>query len=80
MIRRKTFNDARVLGKWFVPVDGTEPNEGYRQKNVNYLSRCYNKGKENEFIKYHRSVPEVKIYFGNNLFNSYAKIKYQKYV
>ena len=67
MIRRKTFNDARVLGKWLVLVDGTELDEGYTQKNGNYLSRCYNKGKENEFIKYHRSVLEAKIYFGNNL-------------
>ena len=72
MIRRKTFDDAKVLGKWLVLVDGSELDEGNTKKNENYLSRCYNKGKENEFIKYHRSVLEAKIYFGNNLVCSIA--------
>ena len=48
MIRRKTFDDAKVLGKWLVLVDGSELDEGNTKKNENYLSRCYNKGKENE--------------------------------
>ena len=61
MIRRKTFDDAKVLGKWLVIVDGTELDEGKTQKNENYLSRSYNKGKENEFTKYHRSVLAAKI-------------------
>lgn len=72
MIRRKTFNDARVLKKWQVIVDATELDEGYRKKNEHYLSRCYNKGETNEFMKYHRSVLEAKIYFGNNLVCSIA--------
>lgn len=72
MIRRKTFNNAKVLGRWLILVDGTELDEGYTQKNEKYLSRCYNKGKENEFIKYHRSVLEAKIYFGNELVCSIA--------
>lgn len=72
LIRRKTFHDAKVLGKWLVLVDGSELDEGYQQKNENYLSRCYNKGKENEHVKYHRSVLEAKIYFGNNLVCSMA--------
>ena len=67
MIRRKTFEDARMLKKWFVIVDATELDEGFQKKNEHYLSRCYNKGTEKEFIKYHRSVLEAKIYFGNNL-------------
>ena len=67
MIRRKTFEDARMLKKWFVIVDATESDEGFQKKNEHYLSRCYNKGTEKEFIKYHRSVLEAKIYFGNNL-------------
>lgn len=72
MIRRKTFDDGRLLGRWLVLIDGTELDEGNRQKNENYLSRCYNRGKETEFIKYHRSVLEAKIYFGNNLVCSMA--------
>lgn len=72
MIRRKTFGNAKVLGKWLVLVDGSELDEGNIKKNEHYLSRCYNKGKENEFIKYHRSVLEAKIYFGNNLVCSIA--------
>ena len=72
MIRRKTFDDAKVMGKWLVIVDGSELDEGRIQKNANYLSRCYNKGKENEYTIYHRSVLEAKIYFGNNLIASIA--------
>ena len=67
MIRRKTFDEAKVLGKWLVLVDGSELDEGNTKKNENYLSRCYNKGTENEFTKYHRSILEAKIYFGNNI-------------
>lgn len=47
-------------------VDATELDEGYKQKNENYLSRCYNREEKTEFTKYHRSVLEAKIYFGNN--------------
>ena len=72
MIRRKTFDEAKVLGKWLVLVDGSELDEGNTKKNENYLSRCYNKGTENEFTKYHRSILEAKIYFGNNLVCSMA--------
>ena len=72
MIRRKTFDDARVLKRWQVIVDATELDEGYKKKNDGYLSRCYNKGEKNEFTKYHRSVLEAKIYLGNNLVCSIA--------
>lgn len=72
MIRRKTFDDAKVSGKWLVLVDGTELDEGYKKKNDYYLSRTYNRGEENEITKYYRSVPESKIYFGNNLVCSIA--------
>ena len=44
MIRRKTFDNARVLKKWQVIVDATELDEGYQKKNEHYLSRCYNRG------------------------------------
>ena len=64
LIHRKTFDNARVLKKWLVIVDATELDEGCQKKNDYYLSRCYNKGGDNEFYKYHRSVLEVKIYFG----------------
>lgn len=72
MIRRKTFDNAKVAGKWLIIVDGSELDEGATQKNGNYLSCRYNKGKENEFVRYHRSVLEAKIYFGNNLIASIA--------
>lgn len=67
MIRRKTFNPANVQGKWLVIVDGTELDEGLKQKNSSYLERCYNRGTEEEYIRYHRGVLEAKIYFGNGL-------------
>ena len=72
MIRRKTFENARVFKKWQVIVDATELDEGYQKKNNYYLSRCYNRNEENEFVKYHRSVLEAKIYFGDNLVCSIA--------
>ena len=72
MIRRKTFDNARVLKKWQVIVDATELDEGYQKKNEHYLSRCYNKGEANEYVKYHRSMLEAKIYFGDNLVCSIA--------
>lgn len=72
MIRRKTFEDARVLKKWQVLIDATELDEGNRKKNDSYLSRCYNRGEAEEFIKYHRSVLEAKLYLGKNLVCSIA--------
>ena len=72
MVRRKSFDGAKIQGKWLVLVDGSELDEGNVKKNDNYLSRCYNKGKENETTKYHRSVLEAKIYFGNGLVCSMA--------
>lgn len=42
MIRRKTFDEAKVLKHWLVIVDGTELDSGYQPKNENYLERCYN--------------------------------------
>lgn len=65
--RRKTFYHARVMGYWLVFVDGTELDEGFKKKNEYYLSRTYNRGKENEFTKYHRSVLEAKIYYGDGI-------------
>ena len=61
MIRRKTFDEAKILGKWLVLVDGSELDEGKIKKNDNYLSRCYNRGEKNECTKYHRRVLEAKI-------------------
>ncbi|MCI5622049.1 MAG: transposase family protein, partial [Lachnospiraceae bacterium] len=72
MIRGKTFDNARVLKKWQVIVDATELDEGYQKKNEHYLSRCYNRGSDNEYVKYHRSILEAKIYFGENLVRSIA--------
>ena len=72
MIRRKTFDDARVLKKWQIIIDATERDEGYQKKNDYYLSRCYNRGESNECTKYHRSVLEAKLYLGHNLLCSIA--------
>lgn len=41
--------------------------ESFVQKNEYYITRTYNGGTDNEFVKSHRSVLEAKIYFGNNL-------------
>lgn len=72
MIRRKTFEDARVLKKWQIIIDGVELDEGTQKKNEQYLSRCYHRGEENETVRYHRGVLEAKIYFGNNIVCSIA--------
>ena len=72
MIRRKTFDSAKVEGRWLVLVDGTELDEGKQKKNEYYLSRTYNRGEDNEFVKYHRSVLEAKLYLGKNLVCSIA--------
>ena len=72
MIRRKTFDDARVLKRWQIIIDATELDEGYQKKNEYYLSRCYNRGEADEFTKYHRSVLEAKLYLGTNLVCSIA--------
>lgn len=72
MIRRKSFDGAKVLKKWQIIVDASELDEGLQKKNDYYLSRCYNKGEANEFTRYHRSVLEAKIYFGNNIVCSIA--------
>lgn len=72
MIRRKSFNDAKVLGRWLIIVDGTELDEGFTKKNQNYLERTYHRGTDEEFTKYHRGVLEAKIYLGNNLIASIA--------
>ena len=37
LIRRKTFEKARVFKKWQVIVDATELDEGYQKKNNYYL-------------------------------------------
>lgn len=67
MIRRKSFDDAKLLKHWLVLIDGTELDSGYRQKNEHYLERCYNRGTEEEIHRYHRAVLEAKLYLGNNL-------------
>lgn len=59
MIRRKTFDSAKVFKKWQVIIDATELDEGLQKKNDYYLSRFYNKGEKNEFTRYHRSVLEA---------------------
>ncbi len=60
MIRRKTFNDARVLKRWQVIIDATELDEGYQKKNAYYLSRCYNRGEaEPDHISGYKCKPDL---------------------
>ena len=53
-------------------IDATELDVGYRKNNDSYLSCYYNRGEAEEFMKYHRSVLEAKLYLGNNLVCSIA--------
>ena len=67
LIRRKSFNDARFMGKWIVIIDGTQLYSGDRKINDKCLERHYNKGTEQETVNYHVDVLEAKIYFGPKL-------------
>ena len=44
MIRRKSFDGAKVLGKWLVIVDGTELDEGKTKKNDTWEWSCMQYG------------------------------------
>jgi hypothetical protein len=72
LIRRKTFNDARIQKHWEVIVDGTELDEGTQKKNDNYLIRRYNKGTDEEIVRYHRNVLEARMYLGSGIVASIA--------
>lgn len=67
LIRRKSFYDARFMGKWLIIIDGTQLYSGNTKINDKCLERHYNKGTENETVNYHVDVLEAKIYFGSNL-------------
>lgn len=68
LIRRKTFDDAKVFKKWLVLVDATQTYSGGRQINENCLERHYGKDNdsEDEIVNYHLDVLEAKLYIGNN--------------
>jgi len=66
-IRRKSFYDARFMGKWLIIIDGTQLYSGNIKINDKCLERHHNKGTENETVNYHVDVLEAKIYFGHNL-------------
>ena len=40
MIRRNSFDYAKVLGKWFVLIDGTELDEGNTKKKSNRIVKA----------------------------------------
>src|SRR5690554_2998405 len=67
LIRRKTFNEAKFMGKWIVIIDGTQLYSGNRKINDKCLERHYNRGTEQETVNYHVDVLEAKIYFGSGL-------------
>ena len=49
MIRRKSFNDAKFLGRWLIFVDRTKLDEGFTKKNQNYLECTYHRGTDGKF-------------------------------
>lgn len=53
-------------------LDSEELDEEYQKKNEHDLNQCYNRGKDNEYVKYHKSILKAKIYFGENLVCSIA--------
>ena len=65
LIRRKSFDDAKFMGKWIIIIDGTQLYSGDRKINDKCLERHYNKGTEQETVNYHVDVLEAKIYFGS---------------
>lgn len=67
LIRRKSFNDAKFMGKWIIIIDGTQLYSGDRKINDKCLERRYNKGTDQETVNYHVDVLEAKIYFGFGL-------------
>ena len=69
MIRRKSFNDARVLKKSQVIMD-----EGYQKKNDYYLSQCYNRGKVDELVKSEVSVISTSDFLSGNCSVRWAEL------
>lgn len=67
LIRRKSFNEAKFMGKWVIIIDGTQLYSGDRKINNKCLERHYNKGTEQETVNYHVDVLEAKIYLGSSL-------------
>jgi hypothetical protein len=67
LIRRKSFDEAKFMGKWIIIIDGTQLYSGDRKINDKCLERHYNKGTEQETVNYHVDVLEAKIYFGSGL-------------
>ena len=67
LIRRKSFDEAKFVGKWIIIIDGTQLYSGDRKINDKCLERHYNKGTEQETVNYHVDVLEAKIYFGSGL-------------
>lgn len=67
LIRRKSFNDAKFMGKWIIIIDGTQLYSGDRKINDKCLERHYNRGTDQETVNYHVDVLEAKIYFGSRL-------------
>lgn len=67
LIRRKSFDEAKFMGKWIIIIDGTQLYAGDRKINDKCLERHHNKGTEQETVNYHVDVLEAKIYFGSGL-------------
>ena len=74
MIRRKSFNDARVLKKSQVIIDATELDEGYQKKNDYYLSQCCNRGKVDELVKAEVSVISTSDFLSGNCSVRWAEL------
>lgn len=74
MIRRKSFNDARVMKKSQVIIDATELDERYQKKNDYYLSQCYNRGKADELVKSEVSVISTSDFLSGNCSVRWAEL------
>ena len=67
IIRRKSLNEVKFMGKWVIIIDGTQLYSNDRKINDKCLEHHYNKGTDQETVNYNVDVLEAKIYFGSGL-------------
>ena len=73
LIRKKSFNDAKFLGKyWMIIIDGTGLFYFKKKHCENCLKQVKNKGTEDEKTFYYHKVLEAKIVLGDNTVVSIA--------
>lgn len=73
LIRKKSFNDAKFLGKyWLVIVDATQLFRFKERHCEHCLTKTVNKGTEDEKTIYYHQVLEAKVVLGDDLIISIA--------